>query len=49
MAQDAHKPIFSLTSADGAIGAHIYAVKDCWEDFSNLATRIASAAGILMR
>ncbi len=41
MAQDAHKPIFHLTSADGAIGSHIYAVRECYEDFSKLADRIA--------
>jgi hypothetical protein len=46
MAQAAHKPIFHLTAADGAIGAHIYAVKDCWDDFAGLAKRIAANAQI---
>lgn len=46
MAQDAHKPIFHLTSADGAIGAHIYAVRKCYDDFSSLADRIGANAGL---
>lgn len=46
MAQDAHKPIFHLTSADGAIGAHIYAVRECYDDFSRLADRIALNVGL---
>ncbi len=46
MAQDAHKPIFHLTAADGAIGAHSYAVRDCYSDFLKLARRIASNAEI---
>jgi cellulose biosynthesis protein BcsQ len=48
MAQDAHKPIFHLTAADGAIGAHSYAVRDCYSDFLKLADRIAQNAGIEM-
>jgi cellulose biosynthesis protein BcsQ len=44
MAQDAHKPIFLLTAADGAIGAHTYAVRDCYNDFQKLAKRIAGNA-----
>jgi len=48
MAQDAHKPIFHLTAADGAIGAHSYAVRDCYEDFLKLAVRIARNADIQM-
>jgi cellulose biosynthesis protein BcsQ len=46
MAQDAHKPIFHLTAADGAIGAHTYAVKDCYEDFLKLAIQIANRANL---
>ena len=48
MAQDAHKPIFHLTAADGAIGAHTYAVRDCYTDFLKLANRIASNASLKM-
>ncbi len=40
MAQEVRKPIFQLTSADGAIGSHSYAVKDAWSDFRALATVI---------
>ena len=48
MAMEAHKPIFYLKSADGAIGAHLEAVKSCYHDFQKLATRIAAKAGIAL-
>ena len=41
MAMEARKPIFFLKSADGAIGAHIEAVKSCYDDFEKLAAKIA--------
>lgn len=40
MAQDARKPMFHLTAADGAIGGHSSAVQDCKRQFSDLADRI---------
>jgi len=40
MAQEANKPMFMLRPADGAIGAHLSAVGDCYEDFRNLAEEI---------
>ena len=46
MAQEHRKPIFNLTSADGAIGAHANAVQDAKEDFKRLAIKIASKMGI---
>lgn len=46
MAMEAHKPIFSLKSADGAIGAHQEAVRNCYLDFQKLAAKIAANAGI---
>ena len=46
MAQEHRKPIFNLTSADGAIGAHANAVQDAKEDFKQLAIKIASQMGI---
>lgn len=46
MAQEHRKPIFNLTSADGAIGAHANAVQDAKEDFRQLAIKIASKMGI---
>lgn len=45
MAMDAHKPMFSLKPADGAIGAHVEAVRACHDDFLNLAKRIAEKSG----
>ena len=41
MAQEARKPIFHLKAADGALGGHIHAVKDCYRDYENLASAIA--------
>ncbi len=46
MAQEHRKPIFNLTSADGAIGSHANAVQDAREDFRQLAIKIASKMGI---
>lgn len=46
MAMEARKPIFFLKSADGAIGAHIEAVRSCYKDFHKLAGKIAASAGI---
>ncbi|HEY6321143.1 MAG TPA: ATP-binding protein [Thermoanaerobaculia bacterium] len=46
LAQDAHKPMFLLTAADGAIGGHAEAVADCYRDFKQLALRIADSIGI---
>lgn len=45
LAMEAHKPIFFLKAADGAIGAHAEAVKQCYADFLRLANRIDSRAG----
>lgn len=47
MAQEVRKPIFRLTAADGAIGAHSYAVKDAWTDFNALAVAVLSRIGLL--
>ena len=41
MAQEARKPIFHLTSADGAIGSHAAAANDARRDFKQLAGKIA--------
>ena len=46
MAMEARKPIFFLKSADGAIGAHIEAVRSCYSDFQKLAGKIAEKTGI---
>lgn len=47
MAQEARKPMFALKPADGALGAHTYAVKDAYHDFQNLTTEILSKAGVI--
>ena len=46
MAQEHRKPIFNLTAADGAIGAHAGAVRDAGADFAALARTIAEKIGI---
>lgn len=46
MAQEHRKPIFNLTSADGAIGSHANAVRDARNDFKQLASKIATEIGI---
>jgi cellulose biosynthesis protein BcsQ len=40
MAQEARKPIFKLTPADGAIGNHAVAVQEAYGDFHSLAQKI---------
>lgn len=45
LAMDAHKPMFFLKPADGAIGAHVEAVRLCHDDFLMLAQRIADESG----
>lgn len=47
LAIEARKPVFRLKPADGAIGAHAEAVRDCYNDFHALASRILSAIGPL--
>jgi cellulose biosynthesis protein BcsQ len=46
LAQEAHKPMFYLTAADGAIGGHAKAVQDCYWDFRRLALVIAERCGV---
>ena len=46
MAQEARKPIFHLTPADGAIGAHAAAARGAYEDFKILANEIVKRIGI---
>ncbi|MEC5146167.1 ParA family protein [Chitinophaga sp. 212800010-3] len=40
MSMDAHKPIFLLKPADGAIGAHVYAVQKSFQEFKVLTQKI---------
>jgi len=48
MAQEHRKPIFNLTSADGAIGSHANAVQDAKKDFQKLAKKIADQMGMTL-
>jgi len=40
LAQEAHKPMFQLKPADGAIGSHLQAVQSAYLDFKHLAEKI---------
>ncbi|HMO62985.1 MAG TPA: AAA family ATPase [Ferruginibacter sp.] len=40
MSMEAHKPIFLLKPADGAIGAHVYAVQKSYDEFEALTKKI---------
>jgi len=46
MAQEHRKPIFKLSSADGAIGSHANAVHDAKKDFEELAQKITATIGM---
>ena len=46
MAQEARKPVFHLTTADGAIGSHAAAVSDAYRDFRILADSIRQKIGL---
>ena len=46
LAQEARKPMFFLKPADGALGAHTYAVSDAYKDFRALSEKIAKKAKI---
>ena len=48
MAQEHRKPIFNLTSADGAIGSHANAVQDAKKDFQRLAEKIAKKINLVL-
>jgi len=49
MAQEAHKPIFHLLPADGAIGSHQNAVFEAKENFKQLAFEIAERCEVTSR
>jgi chromosome partitioning protein len=48
LAMEAHKPVFHLTPADVAIGAHVAAVAACRKDFGRLARRLADATALTL-
>jgi chromosome partitioning protein len=45
MGQEARKPIFHLTPADGAIGSHAQAVQEALKDFERLAQKLLEKMG----
>ncbi len=49
LAQEARKPMFRLTAADGALGGHAKAVQECFKDFRALARSVAERCGIPIR
>lgn len=48
LAQEAHKPIFHLKPADGALGSHMQAVHSAYKDFRQLAENIAQRTNIAL-
>jgi cellulose biosynthesis protein BcsQ len=46
LGQEARKPIFDLKAADGALGAHTYAVRDAYTAFESLAREIAKRISV---
>jgi hypothetical protein len=46
LAQEAHKPMFLLKPADGAVGAHMSYVTQAYGDFRMLAMKILNCVGI---
>ncbi len=46
LAQEAHKPMFHLKAADGAIGAHLQAVQGAYKEFQQLAHSIGDRTEI---
>jgi len=46
LAQEAHKPMFALKPADGAMGSYLQAVISVYQDFKKLATKIAQQINI---
>lgn len=49
LAMEAHKPMFHLRPADGAIGAHVAAVQSCYADFRHLAEQIAKSIDLELK
>lgn len=46
MSMEANKPIFLLKPSDGAIGAHVQAVKKAYQDFKDLTTKIIQVCNL---
>jgi chromosome partitioning protein len=48
LAMEARKPMFALRPGDGALGAQMYAVRSCYDDFHAVTTTIANRLGIVL-
>jgi len=48
LGQEHRKPIFDLSTADGAIGSHAGAVRGAMQDFKQLAATIADRIGVIL-
>lgn len=48
IAQEAHKPIFHLKPADGAVGSYFKAAGDVRAEYAQLASRIAERSGVIL-
>lgn len=48
LAQEAHKPMFHLKPADGALGSHMQAVQSAYSDFRQLAVNIAQRSNLAL-
>jgi cellulose biosynthesis protein BcsQ len=48
LALEAHKPMFHLNPADGALGGHLKAVRECRKEFRELASRLAVCRGLVL-
>jgi cellulose biosynthesis protein BcsQ len=48
MAQEARKPVFALTAADGAFGGHQQAAQRAFSDFRQLTRQVLGATGVLV-
>lgn len=46
LAQEARKPVFALSVADGALGSHARAVQEAYDDFRVLAGKILERVGL---
>jgi len=49
LAQEARKPMFFLKPADGALGAHTYAVKEAYDDFLDVAKTVAKRTNLKLQ
>ncbi len=46
LAREARKPMFHLRAADGTMGGHMKAIRDCYNEYRDLACKIANRVGV---